>query len=285
MRADPLHENADNHVAGARRAIHTPLPEGNHNRQLAKGIMAAGRGSTIDAAEVERFGAIAPEWWNENGAFRPLHRLNPTRIEYVRDRLAAHFGRDIKTRSPFAGLTLLDIGCGGGLMSEPLARLGFAVTGIDADTTALEVARAHASAQGLTIDYRDAAAEDWVGKRRFDAVLALEVVEHAADPALFVATAAALVKPGGAFVASTLNRTPQAYATAIIGAEYVLRWLPRGTHEYRKFRKPSELARDVRDAGLTVTDLSGLTYDPFRDRWSLGNNLKINYLLFATTAK
>ena len=185
----------------------------------------------------------------------------------------------------FAGLTLLDIGCGGGLMSEPLARLGFAVTGIDADTTALAVARAHAFAQGLTIDYRNTAAEDWVGKRRFDAVLALEVVEHAADPALFVATAAALVKPGGAFVASTLNRTPQAYATAIIGAEYLLRWLPRGTHEYRKFRKPSELARDARAAGLIVEDLSGLTYDPFRDRWSLGNNLKINYLLFATTAK
>jgi 2-polyprenyl-6-hydroxyphenyl methylase/3-demethylubiquinone-9 3-methyltransferase len=247
--------------------------------------MAVRQGSTIDTAEVERFGAIAPEWWNENGAFRPLHRLNPARIAYVRDRLAAHFGRDIKTRMPFAGLTLLDIGCGGGLMSEPLARLGFTVTGIDADATALEVARAHASAQDLGIDYQDAAAEDLAGKRRFDAVLALEIVEHAADPALFIATAATLVKPGGAFVASTLNRTPQAYATAIIGAEYILRWLPRGTHEYRKFRKPSELARDARAAGLTVEDLSGLAYDPLRGRWHLGNDLKINYLLFATTPK
>lgn len=241
--------------------------------------------STIDKAEVERFGAIAPEWWNENGAFRPLHRLNPARIEYVRDRLAEHFGRDIKTRAPFDGLTLLDIGCGGGLMSEPLARLGFTVTGIDADSTALEVAHEHAAAQGLDITYRQAAAEDLLRRQHFDAVLALEVVEHAADPALFIATAGALVRPGGAFIASTLNRTPKAYATAIIGAEYLLRWLPRGTHEYRKFRRPSELARDVRDAGLTVADVSGLAYDPFRDHWFLGSKLDVNYLLFATKTK
>ena len=247
--------------------------------------MAANRGSTVDAAEVERFAAIAPEWWNENGAFRPLHRLNPARIEYVRDRLAAHFDRDVKTRAPFAGLSLLDIGCGGGLMCEPMARLGFAVTGIDADATALTVARAHADAQGLGVDYRDDNAEDLARSRCFDAVLALEVVEHAADPVLFVATAAGLVKPGGALILSTINRTPKAYAAAIIGAEYVLRWLPRGTHEYRKFRRPSELARDVRAAGLVVGDISGLAYDPWRDRWQQANNLGINYLLFATSPK
>jgi 2-polyprenyl-6-hydroxyphenyl methylase/3-demethylubiquinone-9 3-methyltransferase len=253
---------------------------------MATTRQATSEGSTIDAAEVERFGAIAPEWWNENGAFRPLHRLNPARVEYVRDRFAGHFDRDIKTRAPFSGLTLLDIGCGGGLMSEPLARLGFTVTAIDADPTALGVAREHAAAQGLAIDYRQAAAEDLVAaKQRFDAVLALEIVEHAADPALFIAAAAALVKPGGAFVASTLNRTPKAYAAAIIGAEYLLRWLPRGTHEYRKFRRPSELARDARAAGLSVADISGLAYDPLRDHWSLGNNLGINYLLFATAPK
>jgi 2-polyprenyl-6-hydroxyphenyl methylase/3-demethylubiquinone-9 3-methyltransferase len=248
--------------------------------------MAPNRGATIDAAEVERFAAIAPEWWNENGAFRPLHRLNPARIEYVRDRLAGHFARDVKTRAPFAGLSLLDIGCGGGLMCEPMVRLGFAVTGIDADATAVTVARDHAAAQGLGIDYRDDDAETLAARGiGFDAVLALEVVEHAADPALFIATAASLVKPGGALVLSTINRTPEAYATAIIGAEYVLRWLPRGTHEYRKFRRPSELARDVRATGLIVGNMTGLAYDPWKDRWRQVNNLRINYLLFATSPK
>jgi 2-polyprenyl-6-hydroxyphenyl methylase/3-demethylubiquinone-9 3-methyltransferase len=248
--------------------------------------MAAIRGSTIDAAEVERFAAIAPDWWNETGAFRPLHRLNPARVEYVRDRLAAQFARDIKTRAPFAGLSLLDIGCGGGLMCEPLARLGFTVTGIDADATALAIAREHAKAQEIAIDYRAQPAEALVtAKRQFDAVLALEVVEHTSDPALFVATAARLVKPGGALLLSTLNRTPKAYAVAILGAEYLLRWLPRGTHDYRKFRRPSELARDTRAAGLAVEDIRGLVYDPWQDQWHLGNNLGVNYLLFATKPK
>ena len=248
--------------------------------------MAVNRRSTVDTAEIERFAAIAPEWWNENGAFRPLHRLNPARIEYVRDRLAAHFDRDIKTRAPFASLGLLDIGCGGGLMCEPMARLGFAVTGIDADATALAVAREHAQTQQLDIDYRDDDVEALAARdRRFDAVLALEVVEHAADSALFVATAASLVKPGGALILSTINRTPKAYAAAIIGAEYLLRWLPRGTHDYRKFRRPSELARDVRVAGLVVGDIAGLVYDPWRDRWQLTRDLGVNYLLFATLPK
>jgi 2-polyprenyl-6-hydroxyphenyl methylase/3-demethylubiquinone-9 3-methyltransferase len=248
--------------------------------------MAVNRRSTVDTAEIDRFAAIAPEWWNENGAFRPLHRLNPARIEYVRDRLAAHFDRDIKTRAPFASLGLLDIGCGGGLMCEPMARLGFAVTGIDADATALAVAREHAQTQQLDIDYRDDDVEALAARdRRFDAVLALEVVEHAADSALFVATAASLVKPGGALILSTINRTPKAYAAAIIGAEYLLRWLPRGTHDYRKFRRPSELARDVRAAGLVVGDMAGLVYDPWRDRWHLTRDLGVNYLLFATLPK
>jgi len=248
--------------------------------------MAVNRRSTVDTAEIDRFAAIAPEWWNENGAFRPLHRLNPARIEYVRDRLAAHFDRDIKTRAPFASLGLLDIGCGGGLMCEPMARLGFAVTGIDADATALAVAREHAQTQQLDIDYRDDDVEALAARdRRFDAVLALEVVEHAADSALFVATAASLVKPGGALILSTINRTPKAYAAAIIGAEYLLRWLPRGTHDHRKFRRPSELARDVRAAGLVVGDMAGLVYDPWRDRWHLTRDLGVNYLLFATLPK
>jgi 2-polyprenyl-6-hydroxyphenyl methylase/3-demethylubiquinone-9 3-methyltransferase len=242
--------------------------------------------STIDRGEVDRFAAIAPQWWDENGAFRPLHRLNPTRLAFIAERLARHFGRDAKARRPFAGLRLLDIGCGGGLIAEPLARLGFAVTGIDADETALDVARAHAETTGLAIDYRAAAAEALVAKsQHFDAVLALEVVEHAADPRHFMALAGGLVKPGGALIASTLNRTPKAYLFAILGAEYVLRWLPRGTHEFRKFQRPSELAHALRSAGLNVRDLAGLRYDPWHDHWSLGSDLSVNYLLFATKAQ
>jgi 2-polyprenyl-6-hydroxyphenyl methylase/3-demethylubiquinone-9 3-methyltransferase len=183
-------------------------------------------------------------------------------------------------------LTLLDIGCGGGLMTEPMTRLGFTATGIDADTAALGVARDHAAAHGLTIDYRPDTVEELASTSRvFDAVLALEVVEHAADPALFIAATARLVRPGGALLLSTLNRTPKAFAAAIIGAEYILRWLPRGTHQYRKFRRPSELARDVRAAGLSVTDVAGLGYDPWADRWHRTNDLGVNYLLFATKAK
>jgi 2-polyprenyl-6-hydroxyphenyl methylase/3-demethylubiquinone-9 3-methyltransferase len=245
--------------------------------------VTAANPSSIDRAEIARFSALAPQWWDEDGAFRPLHRLNPARLTYVRDRLAAHFARDSKKRHPFAGLRLLDIGCGGGLMCEPLARLGFAVTGIDADESALEIAREHAEGQRLAIDYRAESAADLAKKReRFDVVLALEVVEHATDPTLFIAQAAALLKPGGAMVASTLNRTPLAYVVAILGAEYVLRWLPRGTHEYGKFRRPSELARDLRGAGLTLGDVSGLGYDPWRDRWRLQPGLRVNYLTFAT---
>jgi 2-polyprenyl-6-hydroxyphenyl methylase/3-demethylubiquinone-9 3-methyltransferase len=238
--------------------------------------------SSLDAAEVGRFAAIAPQWWDSDGPFRPLHHLNPTRVEYVRDRLAAHFGRDINKPRPFAGLTLLDIGCGGGLMCEPLTRLGFTVTGIDADEAALAVARDHAEGQDLEIDYRAATSEELAGEaKRFDAVLALEVVEHTADPALFLATTGTLVRPGGALVASTINRMPKAYLMAIVGAEYLLRWLPRGTHDFKKFRRPSELAAGVRGAGLTLEDMTGMVFDPLRDRWSLAPDLSVNYLLFA----
>ena len=239
--------------------------------------------SSVDRAEVERFTAIAPQWWNENGAFRPLHRLNPTRLGFITEQLGQHFERDRKARKPFAGLRLLDIGCGGGLIAEPLSRLGFAVTGIDADTTALAVARAHAKEKGLAIDYREGTAESLVAaKQRFDAVLALEIVEHAADAGQFMAEAGALVKPGGALIASTLNRTPRAYLFAILGAEYILRWLPRGTHEFRKFQRPSELAAALRPAGLATKALAGLQYQPLQDRWRLGRDLGVNYLLFAT---
>lgn len=243
---------------------------------------AAGTG-TVDREEVGRFARLAQTWWEPEGEFRPLHKLNPMRLAFIRDRLAAHFARDARSVRPFAGLSLLDIGCGGGLVSEPLARLGFAVTGIDAGEEMLEVARAHAAESGIAVDYRRVAAEDLAATgTQFDAVLALEVVEHVAAPEVFLAAAARLVKPGGALIAATINRTPKAFLLAILGAEYVLRWLPRGTHHWEKFLRPSELAAGLRPGGLALQEVTGLVYNPLADRWSLGRDLDVNYLLFAT---
>jgi 2-polyprenyl-6-hydroxyphenyl methylase / 3-demethylubiquinone-9 3-methyltransferase len=248
-----------------------------------RGKGSAAEAGTVDRDEIDRFARIAQAWWDPEGEFRPLHKLNPVRLGFIRDRLAGHFGRDARSVRPFAGLRLLDIGCGGGLVSEPLARLGFAVTGIDAGEEMLEVARAHAAESGVAADYRRIAAEDLAaGGERFDVVLALEVVEHVADPELFLAAVAQLVKPGGALIAATINRTPKAFFFAILGAEYLLRWLPRGTHHWEKFRRPSELAAGLRPGGLAVQEVCGLVYNPLADRWALGRDLDVNYLLFAT---
>jgi 2-polyprenyl-6-hydroxyphenyl methylase/3-demethylubiquinone-9 3-methyltransferase len=239
--------------------------------------------STVDAGEIERFARLAGEWWDPAGPFRPLHRFNPTRLAYIRERLLAHFGRDERSVAPFRGLRLLDIGCGGGLVAEPMARLGFAVTGIDAARENVEAARAHASEIGLPIEYRLAAAEELAAAgEQFDAVLGLEIVEHVADRDAFLAAAAALVRPGGAAIFATLNRTPKAWALAIVGAEYVLRWLPAGTHDWSKFVRPSELVGGLRRAGLAVADLAGMEYDPFSGEWSRSKNLDVNYAAFAT---
>ena len=237
---------------------------------------------SVDKDEVQRFAALAETWWDPKGSLAPLHQLNPARLGYLRDTLAAHFGCDPKGLEPFAGLRILDIGCGGGLVTEPLARLGATVTGIDAADSSIAVARAHARGMDLEIDYRSAAAEELAAAgERFDAVLALEVVEHVADRAPFLEAVATLVRPGGALIASTLNRTPKSFLFAIVGAEYVMRSLPRGTHRWDRFVRPSEFAADLRRQGLDVRDLKGLVYDPLRDTWRIERDLGVNYLIYA----
>jgi 2-polyprenyl-6-hydroxyphenyl methylase / 3-demethylubiquinone-9 3-methyltransferase len=239
--------------------------------------------SSVDAAEIARFEAMAAEWWDPTGKFKPLHKFNPVRLAWIRDRLVAHFGRDADSLRPFHGLRILDIGCGGGLVAEPMARLGGEVVGVDASERNIEIARAHARQSGVAVDYRPGTAEGLLESgARFDVVLSLEVVEHVADPAAFLAACAGLVKPGGALVVATINRTPQAFALAIVGAEYVLRWLPRGTHTWSKFVRPSEVAAALRPTGVVLRELAGMSYNPLKDAWRAGNDLGVNYIAFAT---
>lgn len=236
---------------------------------------------TVDPAEVERFSRIADEWWDPAGKFAPLHRLNPVRIGYIRDRVAAHWRRDALSGHPLEGLSLLDIGCGGGLLSEPMTRLGARVTGVDASARNVAVASLHAERQGLAVDYRQGTAEALAAEgARFDVVLALEIVEHVSDVDLFLRSCGEMVKPGGLLFLSTLNRTAKAWALAIVGAEYVLGWLPRGTHDWKKFLKPSEVARGLRAGGIEIDDIVGVVYSPLGRQWSLNKgDLDVNYML------
>jgi 2-polyprenyl-6-hydroxyphenyl methylase/3-demethylubiquinone-9 3-methyltransferase len=237
---------------------------------------------TVDAAEVARFSALAATWWDTRGKMAPLHKLNPVRLAYIRDATCQHFGRDPKRVGCLAGLRILDIGCGGGILSEPLARLGASVLGADPSTTNIEVAKLHAAQSGLAIDYRATTAEALSeAGERFDVVLAMEVVEHVADVDLFVRKCADMVKPGGLMVAATLNRTIKSFALAIVGAEYVLRWLPIGTHQWDKFITPAELETTLEEAGLRVIGESGVVYVPFADRWRLSDDSDVNYMMVA----
>ncbi len=239
---------------------------------------------TVDPAEVERFSRIADEWWDPAGKFAPLHRLNPVRIGYIRDRVAAHWGRDALNGEPLQGLSLLDIGCGGGLLSEPMARLGASVTGVDASDRNIATASIHAARQDIDIDYRQGTAEALAESgAQFDVVLALEIVEHVADVDLFLRSCGRLVKPGGLLFLSTLNRTAKAWVLAIAGAEYVLGWLPRGTHDWKKFLKPSEVARGLRAGGIEPQEIVGVVYAPLSRKWSLNrNDIDVNYMLYGT---
>ena len=239
-------------------------------------------GDTVDRADIDRFAAQSASWWDPEGSFRPLHRINPARLDFIRRQLLAAFGRDAFALRPFDGLTLVDIGCGGGLIAEPMARLGFAVTGIDAAAPAIDIARAHAEASGLAIDYRVADIETLArAGERFDVALALEIVEHVADRDAFFAALGAVLKPRGAFIGATLNRTGRSFALAIVGAEYLLGWLPRGTHDWQRFVRPSEFVLGLRRHGLVTTRLAGLSYDLRRGDWAESEDLSVNYMLAA----
>ncbi len=240
----------------------------------------ANENSTIDPAEIEKFQAMAAEWWDPNGKFRPLHMLNPCRLDYITSQIAAEFDRDLTTERPFDGLRLLDIGCGGGLLSEPMTRLGANVVGADAAERNIPVARVHAEEQGLDIDYRHSTAEALVEQGEvFDVILNMEVVEHVADPPTYLRACHDLMKPGGLMVCSTLNRNPKSYLFAIIGAEHVMRWLPKGTHEWSKFITPDELFDLLRDAGLDPVDRKGMVFNPVSWSWGLSDrDLSVNYV-------
>jgi 2-polyprenyl-6-hydroxyphenyl methylase/3-demethylubiquinone-9 3-methyltransferase len=240
---------------------------------------------TIDQAEVARFSRLAGQWWDPRGPMAALHKFNPVRLAYIRDHAAAHFGRDAKALDGLAGLRVLDIGCGGGILSEPLARLGASVTGADPSGSNIAVAQQHAVQSGLTIDYRNTGAEALAeAGESFDVVLAMEVVEHVTDVGLFVAVAAAMVTPGGLLFVATLNRTVKSFALAIVGAEYILRWLPRGTHQWDKFVTPNELEIAIEQSGLAMTGQTGVIYNLLADRWQLSPDMDVNYMVVAEKA-
>jgi 2-polyprenyl-6-hydroxyphenyl methylase/3-demethylubiquinone-9 3-methyltransferase len=240
------------------------------------------RDDTVDETEVARFSAMAAEWWDPRGKMRMLHRLNPVRLAFIKEAACRQFGRDVKRLDALTGLRILDIGCGAGILSEPLARMGAEVVGADPSAANIAAAKQHAEQAGLAIDYRATTIEALaVSDERFEAVLAMEVVEHVADVTLFLKQCAQLVKPGGVLIVATINRTLKSFALAIIGAEYVLRWLPRGTHRWDKFVTPDELAAALELCGLTVIDETGVIYNPLADRWQIASDMDVNYSMTA----
>ncbi|GAB4227587.1 MAG: bifunctional 3-demethylubiquinone 3-O-methyltransferase/2-octaprenyl-6-hydroxy phenol methylase [Methyloligellaceae bacterium] len=249
----------------------------------ANGIMSQPlHDPTLDSSEVARFAALAEEWWDPKGKFAPLHAMNPARLTFIRDAICAHAARDPKASRSLAGLSIADIGCGGGLLCEPLARLGASVTGLDPAEETIAAARLHAASQGLEIDYRAERAEALVDSgERFDVVLAIEVVEHVPEVASFVALVSKLMRPGGLLILSTLNRTLKSYLLAIVGAEYILRWLPPGTHQWERFVTPAELSRALTACGLEELERKGVIFDPLQGQWRLASDTDVNYFMTA----
>lgn len=244
-------------------------------------LVAAGS-SSADPREIEKFSALAQEWWNPDGAFAPLHRLNPLRLAFIRRVAAQHFGKGTRALAPFAGLSLVDIGCGGGLLSEPLARQGFCVLGVDAAPENVAAASAHKRDAHERLAYRCAPAEDLPAeKRRFDVVLAMEIVEHVMDRQRFLEICAALLKPGGLFFVATISRTMKSLALAKFGAEYVLKWIPPGTHDWNKFVSPQALSAEMEGTGLSVLETQGVSFDPLGWRWRLSSDTDVNYMIAA----
>jgi len=238
--------------------------------------------TTVDPAEIARFSALSTEWWDPRGRMRPLHRFNPVRLAYVRDAAARKFSRDPNRLDSLAGLRILDIGCGAGILAEPLARIGASVLGADPSPSNIEAARIHAAQSGLAVDYRATTAEALAAaNERFDVLLAMEVVEHVADLRLFVRSCADMVKPGGIMIAATINRTLRSFALAIVGAEYILRWLPRGTHQWERFVTPNELEAVMSRGGLRQIAETGVIYNPLTGGWRLGSDMDVNYMLVA----
>lgn len=238
--------------------------------------------TTVNDAEVAKFTAMAEQWWDPKGKFKPLHKFNPVRLSYIRDNLVRHFGRDPASIRPFEGISILDVGCGGGLLCEPLTRLGAKVTGIDAAERNIRIAQIHAEQSGLNVDYRATTSEALVAAgEKYDVVLNMEVVEHVDNVPLYMKSCADLVAPGGLMFTATLNRTARSWALAVIGAEYILRWLPRGTHDWKKFLTPEEITAQLRRNGLSVIDETGVTFNPIADSWGLSPDMAINYMILA----
>jgi 2-polyprenyl-6-hydroxyphenyl methylase/3-demethylubiquinone-9 3-methyltransferase len=249
-------------------------------QNIGAGSSSAG-GSSVDPAEIAKFSKLSEEWWDPSGKMAPLHKINPLRLTYIRDAACRKFERNVKSLNCLAGLRILDIGCGAGLLCEPLTRLGAQLIGIDPSASNIAAAKLHADKCHLSIDYRCTSVEEMDARERFDIVLAMEVVEHVTDIGPFLSRCAGMLKPGGLMVVSTINRNWKSFALAIVGAEYVLRWLPRGTHQWDKFVTPDELAKHLLDNRLVITEQTGVVYSPFVDRWSLSSDMDVNYMVVA----
>jgi 2-polyprenyl-6-hydroxyphenyl methylase/3-demethylubiquinone-9 3-methyltransferase len=242
---------------------------------------AGAPGTTVDPDEIAKFSKMSAEWWDPNGKMAPLHKINPLRLTYIRDAAARKFERNVRSLNCLSGLRILDIGCGAGLLCEPLTRLGAQVIGVDPSASNIAAARLHADKGHLSIDYRCTTVEDMDARERFDIVLAMEVVEHVSDVGMFLSRCTTMLKPGGLMVVSTLSRTWKSFALAIVGAEYILRWLPRGTHQWDKFITPDELAKYLLDNRLVITEQTGVVYNPFVDKWGLSSDTDVNYMVIA----